>query len=805
MEALIFFAVIAVIIILVTNFSSLNSKLKWLVDEVNGLRETISELEKQIKRTELPAAELKPEDVSITEPPIVTESKPEAEVIPVTALLEKVSLNEDIASIPEEHIEVAPPVANPQTIRPTEPPPTPKPPKPPTDLEKFVGENLISKIGIIILVLGIGFFVKYAIDQNWIGEIGRAAIGFLAGGILISLAHYLRKSFKTFSSLLTGGGFAIFYITTYISFHEYHIFSQTAAFIIMIVTTIFSVLTSLAYDKKELAIFSQLGGYAAPFMLSTGDGNYVVLFSYMLILNAGLLTLAYFKRWHILNLLAFIFTIILFSGWIASTFWDGGKLPYRNGMLFASAFYVVFFLVNILNNVKERKPFKAVEITMILSNNLFYFLWGLAILYSFEKGIYKGLFTVIVGLFNFGWVLYLYKKKQVDKTLIYLLIALVMSYISLAVPIQLNGHSITLFWSAELVILLWLSQISGIKILKTGHLLILAMVLISLMMDWNNLYDYGSGTGKLTIVFNQAFITGLLVLASLGISVFLLNREKETEFVKNIISTQKYKAGLTVLLFLSAFVIPLLEINYQGYFASKNYSFPIVYDNIYIYAYLFAAVWIVRSKKWEYPLKWIFGISWVALTAYFIVYHISSLDLRYSYLTKSITISGYLIHYLTIPFIIGLVVLLNKVRHTALSGKKVLITLFTWFVPALLVFIASTELDNIILLSSGATIQNSYDILEVSHKVGYPILWGIAAFILITLGIKQKNKTGRVQALCLFALIIAKLFLFDVWSMSEGGRIAAFVFLGIVLLLVSFLYQKLKVLLLDSNENTTNG
>jgi uncharacterized membrane protein len=121
-----------------------------------------------------------------------------------------------------------------------------------------------------------------------------------------------------------------------------------------------------------------------------------------------------------------------------------------------------------------------------------------------------------------------------------------------------------------------------------------------------------------------------------------------------------------------------------------------------------------------------------------------------------------------------------------------------------LVFIASTELDNIILLTMGATIQDSDAILEMSHKVGYPILWGIAAFILITLGIKKKDKTGRIQALCLFGLIIAKLFLFDVWSMSEGGRIAAFVFLGVVLLVVSFLYQKLKNFLLDSNENTSS-
>jgi uncharacterized membrane protein len=811
LTTLTFFAVVAVLIILVTNFSSLNAKFKWLLEEVNSLKHSVSRLEMQIKErgTSLstPTREKTPVNV------VASEEKPEpsieieqpAQSIEKISMYENTNIQEDI----QQPVAPAQPIIVPESTvsavqQPSKPPKPAKPPKQPTDFEKFIGENLISKIGIIILVLGIGFFVKYAIDQNWIGVYGRTAIGLITGGILVSLAHYLRKSFKTFSSLLTGGGFAVFYITIAIAFHQYHIFSQTMAFIIMVLITIFSVILSLAYDKKELAIFSQIGGYAAPFMLATGEGNYIVLFTYMLILNAGLITLAYFKRWHVLNLLAFIFTIILFSGWIASTFLEGTNLPYRNAMIFATAFYVVFFLVNILNNVKERKPFKAVEIMMIISNNLFFFLWGIAILYSYQKGIYKGLFTVLAGLFNFGWVLYLYKKKQVDKTLIYLLVALVMSYISLAVPIQLNGHSITLFWTAELVILLWLSQVSGIKILKSGHLLILGMVIVSLMMDWNNIYNYSSSSHTLSIVFNQAFITGVLVIAGMGISAFLLNREKESDFVKNIISTRNYKGILTLLLFLFTFVIPLLEINYQAYTAKAIYSFPIIYDNIYIYAYLFVVAWIIQNKKWNYPLKWIFGISWIALSVYFIIYHISLLDLRYFYLTKATTLSVYLIHYLTIPFIIGLVFLLNKVKHTVLSGNEVLTTLFIWFVPSLLVFIASTELDNIILLTMGATIQDSDAILEMSHKVGYPILWGIAAFILITLGIKKKDKTGRIQALCLFGLIIAKLFLFDVWSMSEGGRIAAFVFLGVVLLVVSFLYQKLKNFLLDSNENTSS-
>ncbi|MEI8059934.1 MAG: DUF2339 domain-containing protein, partial [Ferruginibacter sp.] len=81
------------------------------------------------------------------------------------------------------------------------------------DLEKFIGENLFNKIGIAVLVFGIGFFVKFAIDKNWINEYGRVAIGLFCGIILISLAHYLLKSYRSFSSVLAGGGIAVFYFT----------------------------------------------------------------------------------------------------------------------------------------------------------------------------------------------------------------------------------------------------------------------------------------------------------------------------------------------------------------------------------------------------------------------------------------------------------------------------------------------------------------------------------------------------------------------------------------------------------------
>ena len=176
------------------------------------------------------------------------------------------------------------------------------------DLEKFIGENLLNKIGIGILVLGIAYFVKYAFDLNMVSDWGKAGIGLLSGGLLIGIAHRLRNKYRAFSSVLVGGGLAVFYTTLTIAFRDFQLINNTVAFTGMVVVAGLSVFLSLMYDRKELAILSLLGGFASPFLASDGTGNFIVLFSYFAILNAGMLVLSYFKRWPIINLLSFVCT-----------------------------------------------------------------------------------------------------------------------------------------------------------------------------------------------------------------------------------------------------------------------------------------------------------------------------------------------------------------------------------------------------------------------------------------------------------------------------------------------------------------
>lgn len=665
------------------------------------------------------------------------------------------------------------------------------------DLEKFIGENLANKIGIGILVLGIGFFVKYAIDQNWINEIGRVFIGVLCGGLLLGVAHWLRKTFTAFSSVLVGGGIAVLYLTIGIAFHEYHIFSQTAAFIIMVGITGFAVLFSLAYNRIELAVLSLLGGFTSPFMVSTGEGNYIVLFTYILILNMGMLVLAYYKKWNLINIIAYLATIILFASWEATRFQSDNLSMIYGGLIFATAFYLVFFAMNMINNLKKRVAFEAIEITLLLSNTFLYYSAGMHLLNNALGHSFQGLFTALLAAFNFAFAFALYKNDRVDKKVVFLLIGLVLTFASLSAPVQLEGNYITLFWAAEAVLLLWLSQKSGIRLMKLTSVVISALMVISLILDWGQIYRY-SETPALPIILNKGYITSLFSLASLTACFYFIQFEKDEKAEHIVAYKQAIIFGGLILLYISQFLELQYQLNvYFADFGTKNLIIG-TYNMIFILAL------VLYSKRSSVTLATnqaltVFGL--IGMVAYLFFYHSVSVQVRGDYLAGTISGVGFLFHYILLltTMLVAFLSLTNIQKYV--SFNEATKNIYSWLFVSFFVFIASAELDHIVVCIGYLGSPSTNDLLVQNHKIGFPILWGISSFILIAIGLKWKKKHLRIISLTLFLITLVKLFTVDIRGISEGGKIAAFISLGILLLTVSFMYQRLKRILLKDEVN----
>ncbi|MDB5157334.1 MAG: hypothetical protein JWR50_2041 [Mucilaginibacter sp.] len=768
--------IISVILLLVIIIIMINNK-NVLHGKIDLLEFRLSELQRQLKQNSdnrpITVNESKPVEKPQPKEPIITER--------VETIIEppKESVNEVLSSIrkpvkrhePEVHINEEPRLSFFERY---------------PDLEKFIGENLANKLGIGILVLAIGFFVKYAIDNNWIGPIGRVGIGVLCGGILIGIAHKLRNTYKSFSSVLVGGGLAILYFTITLAYHQFHLFNQTASFIIMVVITCFAVVLSFLYDKQELAVIALIGGLASPFMVSSGNANYNALFIYLVILNAGLLVIAYYKSWRILNISAFVLTVLIVGGVIYTL----TSSTYATGFLYISILYLMFFAINVANNVRENKKFISVDFSILLINTALYFSVGLYLLTAMHHEQFRGLFSAGLGAVNLVLSFLLFRNKKVDINILYLLIGITLTFLSLTAPIQLNGHNITLFWAAESVLLYWLYLKSEIPLMKLTSLIIWIAMLLSLLIDWMDIYAISNN--PLSIIANKGFITTLTTAVSSYLLYLQAAKDSSKEIYKFKINASIFQYAALILLFLSG----LFEINHQ--FANRYPGTSL--NSIYVMLYVPAFVYILYSVAKRITTV---SINWqtqaLIITAYIVVHLLFTPEFyiaqNETLVLHSIMPLQFITHWAGAVFI-GLLfyelVLLVKTNLTDTFQ-----TTASWLLSLGIVIFLSIEVSlasNQLFYSATSTISH---IEEVYVKVGLPILWGLTSFALMWLGMRNKERSMRIISLTLFLITLIKLFVFDIRNIPPAGKIAAFFCLGVLLLIISFMYQKVKKIIVE--------
>jgi uncharacterized membrane protein len=664
------------------------------------------------------------------------------------------------------------------------------------DLEKFIGENLVNKIGIAVLVLGIAFFVKYAIDKNWINQLGRVSIGLVCGALLVALAHRLRLTYRSFSSVLAGGGIAVFYFTIAFAFHEYLLISQAAAFIIMIVITAFAILLSLLYDRIELAVIALVGGFITPFLVSTGQGNYIVLFTYLIILNCGLLALAFFKRWSLINILALFFTEFIFGGWLTKTLLEqNSKVSYPLALFFATVLYLLFLGINTIYQVKYKKAFRAFEYSLLLLLNGSFFAAGMLLLQRVNHGEFQGLFTLGIGCINLVLAWYFFRQQQAQKPLLYLLIGLTLSFLSLAIPVQLHGHAITLFWSVEFVLLLWLYQQWGIRLFYYSSLLVICLAGISLLMDWSKTASADSELIVLIYSGMRGLVTNIVAACSFGAYAILLRKQddKLTTIIPKKTLVQTVSLIAVVITYLTAFYgVNLLFRHFT------NYEVPNVYHRL-ITEIAVAIILFVFSREATKSQSWPIAAS----VSVYLIYHLFSVPLiaglRNGVLNGSYQGVHLASHWLSVTVALYLVYqsiqVIRKTPVHNISSSRL-----SWVISVLLLIFFSHEARHlfVVLGFNG----NNLDYLEEQYaRAVLTIVWALSSFGLMWLGMHYKSKTLRIISLCIFSLALLKLFFFDIADVSEAGKIVAFILLGVLLLTISFMYQKLKKIIIDNEKH----
>jgi uncharacterized membrane protein len=309
---------------------------------------------------------------------------------------------------------------------------------------------------ILILLTGIGFFLKYSIENNLIGPYARIAISITAGlAMIICGIRLAGKKYHIIAQGLLGGGIATLYLSIFASYKIYKLIPDAKlSFAIMILITIATAIIAIRLNSMLVAIFGIIGGFCTPIMLSTGTADFPGLFSYMLILGIGVLAIAKYKDWKMLNALSFLFTYGLY---LASLDKFYRHEDFTLAITFISLFFLLFSAIPILYNIAHREKSNALTLLgMFLNAAIFFSSCFHLITDQFERK-WVAVLTLSLAAFYIIQILLFMNRKISDRKLLIMLTGFASFFITMTIPLVLSDEWITTAWSIQAVIFLWMS------------------------------------------------------------------------------------------------------------------------------------------------------------------------------------------------------------------------------------------------------------------------------------------------------------------------------------------------------------
>jgi uncharacterized membrane protein len=329
-----------------------------------------------------------------------------------------------------------------------------------TDLESRIGSHWLNRIGISALLIGVSYFLKFAFESNWIGPAGRVTIGLLAGiAVVVWSERFRSRGYRIFSYSLKAVGIGTLYLSLWAAFQVYSLIPSGIAFAAMLAVTSATAAMAVAQEAEILAAFALIGGFTTPFLLSTGQNRELALFSYVTFLDLATLGLVVFRPWRRLLVLSYAGTLLFYIGWY-STFYDRSQLSLTTG--FASLFFAIFAVAPLVARPAAREPalFSPVSFFLAFVNAGAYFFEIYAMFSDISK---TGTAWFAVALA----AVYIFLSRQIRarqavpgaaQTLQFLHLALAIGFITIAIPIRLDAHWITIGWFVEAAVLLWVAE-----------------------------------------------------------------------------------------------------------------------------------------------------------------------------------------------------------------------------------------------------------------------------------------------------------------------------------------------------------
>lgn len=611
-----------------------------------------------------------------------------------------------------------------------------------SDLEANIGKKWLPKIGIISIVLGVAFFVIYAIQNKWIGPTGQIALGALAGVVLIALGEiFYRKEYENYGLTLVGGGFAIIYFAMFAAYRFYgdainiSLPVDVASLSIIIMAAVYF---SIRYDSKIIAAEAFFLGYAVPLLTSSVNTFFLI---YAIALTAGLIALTCFKNWKLLGAAGIAAMYITHIFWLDSYTGDSKNLLH---ILFLFIYFAMFAVMALKTEKEAKEEFES---------------W-------INSKIILGAVFIVTYIFLF----------QLDFSNVFIVAApLILLLIILAfflVKFRWNYFAAGGILMTYFVHWKWLGQNFNESSVFTNFIgLSIYFVLFNVLLFMLN--EQKNKTGNVAgILLNSALYYGL-----------------------NAWPSFYFPTGYRGL-FTAALSVFYLVFSYLAYNRKISHYF-----NTYIvlcFGYLALTIPLQFNQEW-------ITISWAAMTLVLVVlsFRLQENAIRIFSLIVGIITFGKVLFYDSWSF--HAIDFANFLNSTRLFNFAAAIIVF-YVIAYLYYknkdefedyedYIVKVNASYAIAATLLTTVIIWLEIWDTSIAINAKKLWTSIAFILqaiiiLGFGFSGKIKLFRIMGLLLFGMSIIKVFLYDLSNLETGYRIISFIVLGVIALLGAFLYNK---------------
>lgn len=637
-------------------------------------------------------------------------------------------------------------------------------------LELKIGLSLINKIGMLLILFGVGAAFKYSFD-NWMSDYLKGICFFLLGGLFLVGGEWLyRRQKEVFALGLLGGGIAVLYGSIFYSYFLLSIISLGVALVLSVLVTITSIILALRYQSQTISAFGLIGGflpfisYAKAFGIS---GNaYLAVMGYLLILNMVILIISFKKRWSIIQYISFLMNT-------PSMIYLVFNIPWRGwGIGYAGVTFLMYLVICLSYPLKYRVGLKFYDLCLLGLNTAINCLVLFLLFIKLGLADYRGLLALIFCMVYFGLGQFITKKMSSEKMAALLFYATSLSFAVMIIPFQFGLRWLALGWLAEAILLIMIGSIHRQKTLEYSGWGIFGLCFGCFeIIDFLPYLSYSNGVQYFDFKYAAITIGQIMVL----IHYLRLIRKNEILPSSNQASLIKIYQYFTIVCFWIYLLIS----------ANKLYHH-----------------WI--PPYWHEEM---FPILLSALVTFGIGYSIVKIPVIYDRTVKGISFILHLIaDFLCVGVILGYPALGTNLFHS--SGQEYLSLAIVIFFNILallsikdliltIVKKSSYHLEMYPLLMGLILLGNITALLIVQFRLGdinllFSFVCLILAISFITYGFLKKYMYIRRLGLGLTFFAIAKLFLYDLSFLKDLGRIIAYFGFGLVLLAISFIYQKIK-------------